>query len=387
MESTNKKSIIQGGNTNTHAAVVLLGSAMIATAIYLIQHYFSVIYPTGLGGGSICNFNSFFNCDAATHSKISNLFGVPIGVFGMLIGVFLLSNYLFRSLLIEGTLYFTLLLNVAGCVALALYSLIALGSLCPFCTLYYILSILTFLLFYFKTDYKSPSIKVLVLFGVFQLVIAGGFYIYDQSLKKEQSLIADSLIKDFDSYVNLGNPKTPSPHRIASATANFEEAPLRLSIFSDFQCPACRALSELMGPLTRKYKGKINIQYYFYPLSSDCNPQMTHSAHPYACDAAYLASCSGEKFPEVHDKIFSHQEEISPAWLKKYAADLGITDCINNPETKKKVVDLVSIGNSFNVQSTPTLLLNGVKIEGVLPLNQIFILCDELLQRNARGSK
>ncbi len=380
----NKRSIFQSGNTNTHLALVLLSFGIIATTIYLTKHYFDSQYPTGLGGGSLCDLSGFFNCDPATNSKMSNLFGVPIGVFGLLIGVFLLSNYLFRSVLVEGSLYFTLVLNAIGCIALAIYSLVALGSLCPFCTAYYLLSFLTLALFHFKSDYKSPSIKILILFGLVQLIVGGGLHFYDQSKKKEQLLIADSLIKDFDSYANLGNPKTPSPHRITSATTNFEDSPLRLSIFSDFQCPACKALSDALTALARKYKGQINIQYFFYPLDSSCNSKMTHAVHAFACEAAYLASCSGARFPEVHDRIFANQEDITSGWLKRYAADLGVIDCFSSAETRKKVVDLIDIGNSFNVQSTPTLLLNGVKIEGVLPLNQLFILCDELLKRHGQ---
>ncbi|MBI2522115.1 MAG: thioredoxin domain-containing protein [Bdellovibrio sp.] len=380
----NKRSIILNGNTTTHLMLVMLGLGILATTFYLTLHYFDTLYPTGLGGGSLCDLNSFFNCDAATHSKLSNLFGAPLGIFGLMIGVFLLSNYLFKSVFVEGSLYFTLLLNAVGCIALALYSLIALGSLCPFCTVYYLLSFLTLALFHFKSDYRLPSIKVLILFGMAQLIAGGGMHFYDQSKKKEQLVIADSLIKDFDSYANLGNPKVSSPHRITSATEKFEDAPLRLSIFSDFQCPACKALSESLGALAKKYKGQINIQYYFYPLDSSCNSKMTHAVHPVACEAAYLASCSGDRFSEVHDKIFNHQEDLNSGWLKSYAANLGVEDCFGNADTRKKVVELIETGNSFNVQSTPTLLLNGVKIEGVLPLNQLYILCDELLQRYAR---
>ena len=62
---------------------------MIATSLYLTNHYFEVHFPTGLTGGSLCDINSFFTCSAATHSHLSNLFGVPISLFGLLIGVFI----------------------------------------------------------------------------------------------------------------------------------------------------------------------------------------------------------------------------------------------------------------------------------------------------------
>ena len=143
-----ERSIIKNGTVNTHIVLIVLTLLTTGVTIYLTKHFFDVRFPTGLGGASLCDINSFLNCDAATHSNISNIFGVPIAVFGLLISIFVLSNYIFKSLKIEGSLYNILAANLVGCIILFIYSIVVLGSLCPFCTVYYILSTALFLFFH-----------------------------------------------------------------------------------------------------------------------------------------------------------------------------------------------------------------------------------------------
>jgi protein-disulfide isomerase len=51
------------------------------------------------------------------------------------------------------------------------------------------------------------------------------------------------------------------------------------------------------------------------------------------------------------------------------------------PATKEKVQTLIKESTPFNIRSTPTMILNGVKIEGVLPRNQMMALIEGLLKR------
>jgi protein-disulfide isomerase len=43
---------------------------------------------------------------------------------------------------------------------------------------------------------------------------------------------------------------------------------------------------------------------------------------------------------------------------------------------------LINAANPYNIRSTPTFILNGVKIEGVLPSDQLFAIMDEILKRS-----
>jgi protein-disulfide isomerase len=380
---TNKQtnSFYQSASINLQTLVTVLGIAIIATTIYLTNHYLNVHFPVGLGEGSLCDVNSFFNCDAATHSKLAAVFGIPISGFGLVIGVLVLFGFFFKSPAYEGTLYKILMVNLAGCLFLFGFSLLILGTLCPFCTVYYVLSALTFFVFWKFSPHRTLDIKSLIPMLVVLILssVINKFIVIQK--ENSQTLVRDSLIKQYDSYQKVALPVVMSPHVIAKSTDKFEDAPIQLLIFSDFQCPACKVLSKMMEPIVKRYKGKININYFFYPLDNACNDKMTRSLHPVACSAAYLSNCAADKFYEVHDKIFEDQEELSFEYVNKYAEKLGLTACMNSEENKQQVKTLIDQGNLVGVRSTPTILLNGVKIEGALPLGQFYLLMDELVKR------
>lgn len=382
-----KKSFYKEGSFNSHIIMGIIATAMIGVSIYLTSHYFNVKFPTDITqASSLCNINSFFNCDTTTNSPLSNIAGVPISIFGILIGAFIFAGFVFRSDETEGTNHLILLVNAVGCFVLFLYSLIALGGLCPMCTVYYVLSWIAAFMFYKQSSIKLIDPKVFGIYALIAIIPSGILYktISDKvtSNKSYNQKLSKSLLTQYWGLPNLGNPKIDSDYRITSASEKFDDAPLQVTFFSDFQCPACKALSNNSHKLVNKYKGKINIQYMFYPLDHNCNPSMKRPLHTLACQSAYLASCLPSKFDKVHDDIFNNQASLTQEWLNNYAKKENVSECMKDPKTKKKVQDIIAQAGSFNIRSTPTMLVNGVKIEGVLPLNQVYIILDDILKKN-----
>lgn len=361
--------------------VAILG--MISTSLYLTSHYFDVHFPTGLVGGTLCDINSFFTCSAATNSPFSNIMGVPISLFGLMIGVFLASGYLFKSKEIEGTNHFILMINAAGCLILFIYSLVALGTLCPFCTLYYVFSFLALFVFYKHSSLKTPALKPLGIYILVGLVVSGITFANVNEKNSKKGALAKSLIEQFFNLPNLGKPATDSPFLVAKVGDKFDDAIIKITKFSDFECPACQMLSEHLLKVSEKYKGKVAIQYKFYPLDVSCNSSVKQQIHRNACSASYLAYCAPSKFKDLHHEIFEqvNSSGLTPKWLEAKATELGILDCYKSKETRDGVVQIISESKPFNISSTPTMLINGVKIEGVLPIDQIYIILDEIVKR------
>ena len=130
-----KKSLTLNGMTGMNFLFIMNAAAMIGVSIYLTTHYYDTLYPTQLGGaGSLCNLSNYFNCDAATYSKISNIAGVPIGFFGIIVGLLFIFSALMPSAAMEKTANAISKYNFIGCILLFIFSIGALGSLCPFCT-------------------------------------------------------------------------------------------------------------------------------------------------------------------------------------------------------------------------------------------------------------
>jgi hypothetical protein len=272
-------------------------------------------------------------------------------------------------------------LNGIGCGILFIFSLVVLKTLCPFCTLYYILSLISLFLFYrFGIEGSlMPDIKIVSILGVITILGATLIYNRQKTLTVEKNSISNSLVEQFYKLPNLGFPEIESPFTLAKA-ADFTKAPVNVFIYSDFQCPSCKFGHELWNKLAKIYDGKININYYFFPLDNLCNPKMTRPMHPLACKAAYLAACS-PNFHQIHDEIFASQEILSDNWLNEKVKTLNVQKCFEDPATKEKVVKILSTADKVNVQSTPTIILNGVKIEASLTEAQYRGLLDEIIRR------
>jgi uncharacterized membrane protein/thiol-disulfide isomerase/thioredoxin len=381
MQLTNK-SPYRDASTNFHIFTIISALCMIGLSLYLTNHYFEVKFPQGLGGAStICDINSFFNCDAATLSPLSNIAGVPISLFGLFMGLFVLAGYAFNNPQLEKSLFFVLILNAVGCLVLFVYSLVALGSLCPMCTLYYLFSFAVVFIFSRYMSFSTPDPMYVGVYGVVLLIMASITWMVVKNKNDNIHKLARALIQEFDGQKKLGTPDFDSEYRMASATEKFADAPIRITKFSDFECPACQMLSSTLHKIAKRFKGKINIQYMFYPLDSNCNPEMKRGLHYNACHAAYLAACLPKKFSKVEFDIFKNQQKLSKTWIEDYAKKENVLDCVNSPKTKEKVVRYISAAKKFGIRSTPTFLLNGVKIEGSFPFNQLALLLDKLLER------
>ncbi|MEI6532233.1 MAG: thioredoxin domain-containing protein [Candidatus Roizmanbacteria bacterium] len=143
--------------------------------------------------------------------------------------------------------------------------------------------------------------------------------------------------------------------------------------YSDFQCPACKATHEFFknqveasGSANNAISKKITLVYRHFPL---------RGAHPYTDRASWAvesASIQG-KFWEYSDVIFKNQE----IWAKSdnpeilfdtYAKDLNLdVEKFKSDRLSQQVKDRVNLdaseGVKYGISSTPTLFLNGEKLE------------------------
>ena len=104
---------------------------------------------------------------------------------------------------------------------------------------------------------------------------------------KKKSNFATTLIDQFNTLPRI-NQLPQSPFRLGTKVKKFDDVPIRIHIFSDFQCPACKRLNDVIHRLSMSYKDKVDMQYFFYPLDSHCNKAMKRPMHPLACKAAYM---------------------------------------------------------------------------------------------------
>jgi protein-disulfide isomerase len=160
------------------------------------------------------------------------------------------------------------------------------------------------------------------------------------------------------------------------------DAPVVLEDFSDFYCTHCRTFAlERLPALEEKYvnDGLLRIEFKHFPLRDS-----SYEAHIAAQCAAVQ-----KKFWEYGDKLFQDQglkATYSTGDLKKYAADLGLDTaafdaCLDQKQTESLVRRDSAEGGAKQVNSTPTLFVNGVRISGAVPLSQFEQIIDAELQK------
>ncbi len=369
---------------SAHIAYLAVSVLMIVVGIYLTKHFYNIHFPSGFGSeDALCKGTGFWGCNKATQSALGHFFFVPTSLFGIIIGLLGPIGAFWNAPEVERTNKFFIYLNALGCLGLFLYSIIALGGLCQFCTVYYVLSfIAVFIFFKFSSLKPIPDLKVSAVYGIILIVpsLFARNYFIEQSQKKDS--LSGQYVQQFKNLPGKGEPSYISPFKINEATQNWEDAPVRIAVFSDFQCPFCEKVAKQIPQVIQGIEDKVNVSYYFYPLDNACNPNIKRAFHQFACKAAYLAACDTEKFVEVHDVIFERQRELSFDNLDKWANEFGLKNCFENQEVQDVVKQTINTGDQFNLTSTPTIVINGKVIKGSVPTVYLRAIIKSILENN-----
>lgn len=146
---------------------------------------------------------------------------------------------------------------------------------------------------------------------------------------------------------------------------------LEIVEFADFQCPGCRAAAQYLKPFMRKHGDKVRVTFRNFPLDGSCNRHVPNGQHRLACASARSALCAGQqgKFWEMHDLIFDNQENLSVALLGELAGKAGLDSakleaCLKDSAMETQLQKDIEWGDLIQLQSTPTLVINGRKLSG-----------------------
>lgn len=139
-------------------------------------------------------------------------------------------------------------------------------------------------------------------------------------------------------------------------------APVTLLEYGDFQCPYCGMAYPIVEEVLRELRDKVRFVFRHFPLNE---------AHPHAEHAAEIAEAAGkhDKFWEMHETLYTHQDALDDQSLANYAASLSVPTA----EIKRALVqhgyadrvreDFLS-GVRSGVNGTPTFFINGVRHDG-----------------------
>jgi protein-disulfide isomerase len=146
---------------------------------------------------------------------------------------------------------------------------------------------------------------------------------------------------------------------------------------SDFQCPFCGRAQATLQSLAKKYGDDLRIAFKHNPLAFHAN------ALP-AAEAA-LAADEQQRFWEMHDLLFAHQSELTPADLERYAKELGLDlprfqEAMASHRLRPRIALDQREADLFGARGTPTFFINGRPLRGAQPMEAFVRLIDEELR-------
>jgi protein-disulfide isomerase len=163
--------------------------------------------------------------------------------------------------------------------------------------------------------------------------------------------------------------------------------------FDDLECPYCSRMHQTLFPATQEhYKGMVRFIYMDNPLLE---------IHPWAMHAAVNANCLGAQNSQEYwtyvDYIHSHGQEVSGedrTLAKSFDAlnriarqqatldklDSSALDACLTRQDETPVRNAMKIAESLRIEGAPALFVEGERISGALPQDQVWMVIDRALR-------
>jgi protein-disulfide isomerase len=152
-------------------------------------------------------------------------------------------------------------------------------------------------------------------------------------------------------------------------------APVKITEYSDFQCPYCRNFwRDTEDQLIDQYVKTGKVYFEYRSVGVFIGPESARAA-----EAAYCAG-DQEKFWEMHDTIFANQGAenagaLDDTHLIIFARRIGLDmtqfgDCFDGKYSGRVAQDKAD-ATAAGINSTPSFLINGKLVEGYLTFDQI----------------
>ena len=376
---------------------LLIGAALVALAGVALAASLSWLHAQlDIPGGtytSFCNVNETVNCDRVLTSPFAKLLGIPVANLALLayvaITLALVSAWRGDDRQRSRSLRFVLAAVIGAAVFsayMAAVSFFVLETVCLMCSgLYVVAAVLIVLCAMAGSrlaeatagEHRPVTIPVVAAACMASLgavaAISASTWPDDGSagaLSIEQ--IRTQRPEFHEWYTGLPVTTVPAGADRGNRTGP-ADAPVTIVEFFDFECGHCKRNHDRLEQLLAARPGEVRVVYRHFPLDPTCNDAIPDPIHQRACRAAEAAECAGRqgRFAEMAGAMFARQRQLFESNLPRIAERLGLDmdafeACMQGNETLGDVVDDCRAGARLRLESTPTMFVNGRRIEGTI---------------------
>lgn len=357
--------------------------------IYYVANYEKYALP------SFCSISEFIDCDGAARTSLAQFCGIPLAYWGIFFYVTILflsvvdklKNIKFLKFLevfknpmsyiaTLGTIAFACSMVLAG------MSVFEIKKLCILCVITYFIDLIialtasSFKLTTLVTSFKDTIVDfiegvktytktfiVLLIMALSFLAYSGLTYNFVPHIKKYEALMK---------YRKL----TYNPYRVKGNELGAKDADLVIELYSDYVCPLCYIQNIMLHQAVKEFSN-IKIIHHNFPFDKECNAVISVNMHPSACfmSRAAIAAKNQGNYWEMSSLLYENQPKNMEDMLK-LVRELGfdenkfISD-MNSKATSNEIDSELKKAYDMNLDSTPTMIINGEKIVGVKPYYEL----------------
>jgi protein-disulfide isomerase len=147
------------------------------------------------------------------------------------------------------------------------------------------------------------------------------------------------------------------------------DAPVTLLEYGDFECPYCGHAAPTITRLLEHFPDELRYVWRHLPLTD------VHPNGQLAAEAVEAAAAQG-RFWEMHDRLLTHQDELTPIELYRHANAIGLDleqfkDDVRRRRYAPRVAEDVQSADASGVSGTPTFFINGRRHYGVYDIDTL----------------
>ncbi len=371
-------------------AIAVLALIGLITTIKLCFIYYEANFnPYALA--SFCSVNEFIDCDGVAKTNESQFFGIPLAVWGLILYSFIflmltadkLKNFkLFKFMeVFKNPLDYIASLGLISftiSMILLCVSLFDIHKLCVLCAFTYIIN---FFIALVAADFKN---------GGFIKSFKQSFLDFWAAVKIKKYLVAFIIVVlAFASllvYTSVSNVLTPqvknssqfnefvkaksNKYKVSGNILGDSDAKITVYVYSDYQCPICRAHNIMIHKLAHELRG-IRIIHKNLPLDTECNGYLQSPFHEGSCmEARYaLAAEKQGKFWDMNTALFDKKPKNEQEVLKlaeKLGLDIAkLREDAQSSEVSREIRDNIREAYSKGINGTPATVINGEASMGI----------------------
>lgn len=204
-------------------------------------------------------------------------------------------------------------------------------------------------------------------------------------MKRQADAKREFVARLFDKHqvhIALPRPSAPPAEEVRGPEAPVlgkVTAPVKVIVFSDYQCRYCRELSHAVDALLSRFPDDVQVIYRHYPLR-EASERWSHAA---------LCAADQHQFARYHARLFASPLEAADP--TQFAISLGLdvnafNTCMAEQRHQARIAADKTEAQRLGIEGTPTLFVAGQRYRGVQTLEQLIDVVKQGLASDAAAT-